>query len=70
MKDVDHVNETQEIVEHQLPFRGTDYFMRIVSYRTKERTVKGIIITFVEFAAMKNNECKQESRNEKSKKNC
>lgn len=64
MKDVDHVNETQEIVEHQLEFHNTVYLMRIVPYRTKERSVKGIIITFVEYhTAMVAGKLCEESKN-------
>lgn len=55
LKDVDKVNETLQSIEREIPFHNKVYFMRIVPYRTKEKAVKGIIITFIEFTALKEN---------------
>ncbi len=49
LKEVDKVHDTQVSIEHELPCNGKNYLMRIVPYRTKDNSTKGIIITFVEF---------------------
>ena len=54
LKDVDNVNDTLQPKERDMPYHDKIYFMRIVPYRTKENAVKGIIITFIEFTALKN----------------
>lgn len=53
LNDVDIVNNTLQSIERELSYQDKIYFMRMVPYRTQGNQVKGIIITFIEFFALK-----------------
>ncbi len=53
LNDIDSVNDTLQSIERELSYQDKVYFMRMVPYRAQGNLVKGIIITFIEFFALK-----------------
>ena len=53
LKDVESVNASKKRIERELPFEDKFFFMRIVPYLLEDKTIKGIIISFVDLTESK-----------------